>query len=93
LFGSSIESIGYGLSFSALFYYMHIMATEAGRNKTTILAISLAFMNLGGIVPGMTSGFVQSAIGYTGCFIISSTVGLSVLFILPFLPMPKVESK
>ena len=43
LLGSSFESLGYGLSFSAIFYYMHITATMAGRNKTSILAVSCAF--------------------------------------------------
>lgn len=93
MLGSSIESLGYGLSFSAMFYYMHIMATEAGRNKTTILAISLAVMNVGWYLPGMLSGHVQAAIGYTGCFLVSSTVGLTALLVIPFLPMPKAETK
>jgi PAT family beta-lactamase induction signal transducer AmpG len=86
---SSIEAFFYGMSFSALFYYMHITATESGRNKTAVLAISFALMNLGWVVPGMLSGFVQAAIGYTGVFLVSSTVGLFALAIIPFLPMPK----
>jgi PAT family beta-lactamase induction signal transducer AmpG len=93
LYASSIESLGYGMSFSAMFYYMHIMATECGKNKTSILAISFALMNVGWIVPSMMSGFVQSKVGYTGVFIVSSTVGLTALLIIPFLPMPKVEQK
>jgi PAT family beta-lactamase induction signal transducer AmpG len=88
---SCLESFGYGISFSALFYYMHIMATESGRNKTSILAFSLVLLNIGMFVPGMLSGIVQAAIGYTGTFIISGTIGLVVLFIIPHLPMP--ESK
>lgn len=88
---SSIESLGYGLSFSAMFYYMHIMATESGRNKTSILAISFALMNVGFLLPGMMSGFVQAQIGYVGLFIASSTIGLVVLFLLPMLPMAQLE--
>jgi PAT family beta-lactamase induction signal transducer AmpG len=91
LVGSSIESLGYGLSFSAMFYYMHIMATESGRNKTAILAVSLAIMNVGWMGPGMLSGFVQAEIGYAGLFLISSFVGLIALFLIPFLPMPQIE--
>jgi len=93
LIASSLESLGYGMSFSAMFYYMHIMATECGKNKTSILAISFALMNVGWIVPSMMSGFVQAKLGYTGVFIVSSTVGLTALLIIPFLPMPKVEKK
>jgi PAT family beta-lactamase induction signal transducer AmpG len=88
---SSIESLGYGLSFSAMFYYMHIIATEAGRNKTSILAISFALMNVGFLLPGMMSGFVQAQIGYVGLFIASSTIGLLVLFLIPILPMAQSE--
>lgn len=91
LIGSSIESLGYGLSFSAMFYYMHIMATESGRNKTAILAVSLAVMNLGWMGPGMMSGFVQTEIGYQGLFLVSSFIGLMALLVIPFLPMPEVE--
>lgn len=92
LYASSIESLGYGMSFSAMFYYMHIMATESGMNKTSILAISFALMNLGWTIPTMMSGFVQGWLGYPGLFIVSSTVGLTVLVVIPFLPMPKVEA-
>lgn len=91
LIGSSIESLGYGMSFSAMFYYMHITATESGRNKTSNLAISFALMNVGWTLPGMMSGYVQAGIGYTGLFLISSFVGLGVLLLIPFLPMPKSE--
>jgi MFS transporter, PAT family, beta-lactamase induction signal transducer AmpG len=91
LVGSSIESLGYGLSFSAMFYYMHIMATESGRNKTAILAVSLAVMNVGWMGPGMVSGFVQAEIGYYGLFLLSSFIGLIALLVIPFLPMPQAE--
>lgn len=91
LVSSSVEALGYGMSFSAMFYYIHIMATESGRNKTSILAVSLAIMNLGWIVPGMMSGFVQAAFGYTGLFLISTIVGFIVLILIPLLPMPKGE--
>lgn len=91
LFSSSIEAFGYGMSFSAMFYYIHIMATESGRNKTSVLAVSLALMNLGWIVPGMLSGFVQAATGYTVLFAISIVAGFVVLILIPSLPMPQSE--
>ena len=90
---SSLESLGYGFAFSGMFYYMHIMATEAGRNKTSILAISFAIMNVGWFLPGMVSGFVQAAIGYVGLFAISCVAGGIILFIIPHLPMPSTEHK
>jgi len=93
LVASCIESLGYGMSFSAMFYYMHIMATECGKNKTSILAISFALMNVGWTLPSMMSGFVQARLGYIGLFIVSSTVGLTALLVIPFLPMPNVEKE
>lgn len=93
LVSSSIESFGYGLSFSAMFYYLHIMATESGRNKTSVLAVSFALMNVGMTIPAMLSGFVQAAIGYPGLFLVSSTVGLLALLLVPHLPMPRAEQK
>lgn len=91
LVSSSIEALGYGMSFSAMFYYMHILATESGRNKTSILAISFAIMNVGWFLPGMLSGFTQAAVGYKGLFLLSSLVGLIALVFIPKLPMPLAE--
>ncbi len=88
LIGSSIESLGYGLSFSAIFYYMHITATLAGHNKTSILAISMCIMNLGFSIPMMASGYIQAAIGYTWTFLLSTIVGLLTVIIIPFLKIP-----
>ena len=88
---AALEAFLYGISFSALFYYMHISATLAGRNKTAILAISFALMNIGWMIPGMLSGYVQAAIGYTGVFLVSGTVGLVALCIIPFIPLPDLN--
>ncbi|MFA5687783.1 MAG: hypothetical protein WC959_01315 [Kiritimatiellales bacterium] len=89
--GSCLESLGYGLAFSGVFYYMHITATESGRNKTSILAISFALMNAGWYLPGMLSGFVQAKVGYVGVFTISCLAGWIVLFIIPHVPEPLSE--
>lgn len=91
IIGSSVESLGYGASFAALFYYMHAMATQSGRNKTSILAISFAVMNVGWFLPGMLSGFVQHLMGYTGMFVLSATIGLFAVALIPFLRMPMNE--
>jgi len=90
---SSIEAFFYGMSFSAMFYYMHIMATESGRNKTSILAVSFALMNVGWYLPGMLSGYVQASFGYTGLFLASSTVGLLAILLIPRLPLPQAERR
>jgi len=91
--GSSFESLTYGLSFSALFYYMHITATLSGRNKTSILAISMCLMNIGFSLPMTLSGYIQSALGYTKTFITGGAVTLLILLIIPFLHLPEVSEK
>ncbi len=90
--GSSLESLSYGLSFSALFYYMHITATVSGRNKTSILAISMCLMNIGFTIPMSISGYVQSALDYTWTFIAGGAITLLILFIIPFLRLPDMSA-
>ncbi|MGE4490168.1 MAG: hypothetical protein AB7E95_11560 [Kiritimatiellales bacterium] len=89
--GSSLESLAYGLSFSSLFYYMHITATLSGRNKTSILAISMCLMNIGFSLPMTISGYVQSVLDYTWTFVLGGAVTLLVLLIIPFLHLPKMS--
>ncbi len=87
--GSSLESLSYGLSFSVLFYYMHITATVSGRNKTSILAISMCLMNVGFTIPMALSGYVQSILDYTWTFVVGGAVTLLILVIIPFLKLPQ----
>jgi PAT family beta-lactamase induction signal transducer AmpG len=92
MIGSSLESLTYGLSFSALFYYMHITATLSGRNKTSILAISMCLMNIGFTIPMTISGYIQSSLNYTWTFVLGGAVSLLVLLIIPFLHLPETSS-
>ena len=48
-------------------------------------------MNAGMTIPAMMSGFVQAGIGYPGLFVVSSTVGLLALLLVPYLPMHRAE--
>ena len=84
---SVMETLGYGIGFSAFYYYIHAIAE--GRHKTSMLAISSGLLGLGFYLPGGVSGIVQQWLGYPSLFILSSAMGLLVLFIVPFLPMPK----
>lgn len=92
MIGSSLESLTYGLSFSALFYYMHITATLSGRNKTSILAISMCLMNIGFTIPMTISGYIQSSLNYTWTFVLGGAVTLLVLLIIPFMHLPETSS-
>ncbi len=42
LVSSALENLSYGMSFSAVQYYLTVMASESGRNKTSVLAFSSA---------------------------------------------------
>lgn len=91
LFSAALENFSYGMSFSAISYYMFVMASESGRNKTSILAVSNALQYVSFFVPMMFSGALQSLVGYTGVFVLSVLGGLPVIFIIPRLPLPQCE--
>lgn len=87
---SILESLGYGLGFSAFFFYIH--ALSRGPNKTSILAISSGLMGLGFNIPGSVSGVIQTWIGFSGLFALSTVVGLLSIFLILLAPMPKMEN-
>ncbi len=62
-----IEQFGYGFGFAA--YLMFLIYVAEGVSKTSHYAIATGFMALGMMLPGMASGIIQEAIGYTGFFI------------------------
>ena len=63
-----IEQFGYGLGFTALTLYMLYFAM--GEFKTSHYAICTGISYLGLQVPGMFSGFLKDAVGYSTFFII-----------------------
>lgn len=87
---SILESLGYGLGFSAFFFYIH--ALSRGPNKTSILAISSGLMGLGFNIPGSVSGVIQTWIGFSGLFALSTVVGLLSIFLILLAPMPKMDN-
>ncbi len=86
---AALETLGYGIGFSAFYYYLHAIAK--GKHKTSMLAISSGLMGLGFYLPGALSGILQERLGYPVLFIISSSLGLVTLLIIPFLPTPSFE--
>ena len=85
-----LESVGYGMGFSAFFYYLHKLAI--GENKTSLLAISFALMALGIYLPSMISGVVQELIGYELLFIASFLLAIPGVILTLFVPLGKNES-
>ncbi len=63
-----IEQFGYGMGFTALTLYMLYFAM--GEFKTSHYAICTGISYLGLQVPGMFSGFLKDAVGYSTFFII-----------------------
>jgi PAT family beta-lactamase induction signal transducer AmpG len=82
-----LESLGYGIGFSAFFYYLHAIAV--GENKTSLFAISTALMALGIYLPSAISGVVQEAVGYQSLFLLSFVLALPAICLLKFIPLEK----
>jgi PAT family beta-lactamase induction signal transducer AmpG len=91
LLAAVVENFTYGMSFSAISYYVTVMASQSGRNKTSILAISSALQYIGFFIPMMMSGAVQARIGYVGVFALAVVAGLPAVFVIPRLPLPRSE--
>jgi len=63
----AMEQFGYGFGFTAYMLYMIMIAD--GPHKTAHYAICTGFMALGMMIPGMWSGALQEAIGYSAFFL------------------------
>jgi PAT family beta-lactamase induction signal transducer AmpG len=60
-----------------------------GKYQTAHYAFATALMNLGIILPGAVSGWIQSRIGYTRFFIWVILSGLPALILARFIPIGK----
>ncbi len=83
---SCVESLGYGLGFSAFYYYIHARAT--GPERTSLLAVSTGLLTLSFTIPGAVSGVIEQAVGYPAFFAICALAGVATFGVLPFLPDP-----
>jgi PAT family beta-lactamase induction signal transducer AmpG len=80
----AFEQFGYGLGFTAFSVFLMYIAKEP--YKTSHFAISTGLMALGMMLPGMVSGFIQNAMGYTGFFITAfclTVPGMAFIFFIP----------
>jgi PAT family beta-lactamase induction signal transducer AmpG len=64
LIGASlaVEQFGYGFGFTA--YTMYMIMVAQGEYKTVFYAIGTGIMALGMMLPAMSSGWIQEALGY-----------------------------
>ena len=77
--GVAFEQFGYGFGFAA--YLVYAMMISEGKYKTTHYAIATGFMALGMMLPGMASGYLEQALGYSDFFlwVIASTIPAFIL--------------
>ena len=79
------EQFGYGLGFTAFAVFLMYIAREP--YKTSHFAISTGLMALGMMLPGMLSGVIQSALGYTGFFVTVLVLTIPGMILLFFIPL------
>ena len=84
----SAEMFGYGFGFVGVILLM-MQEIAPGKYQTAHYAFATALMNLGVIVPGAVSGWIQSKIGYSNFFIWVILSGLPALALARFIPIGK----
>jgi PAT family beta-lactamase induction signal transducer AmpG len=84
----SAEMFGYGFGFVGVILLM-MQEIAPGKYQTAHYAFGTALMNIGIIVPGAVSGWIQSRIGYTRFFIWVILSGLPALVLARFIPIGK----
>ena len=84
----SAEMFGYGFGYVGVMLLM-MPEIAPGRYQTAHYAFGTALMNLGLILPGAVSGWIQSRIGYTRFFIWVILSGLPALALARFIPIGK----
>jgi PAT family beta-lactamase induction signal transducer AmpG len=81
-----LEQFGYGFGFTA--YLMFMIYAAQGRFKTAHYALSTGFMALGMMIPGMFSGAIQEALGYTSFFVWVGLCALPGMLVVYFINIP-----
>ena len=84
----SAEMFGYGFGFVGVVLLM-MQEIAPGKYQTAHYAFATALMNIGVIVPGAASGWIQSRIGYSNFFIWVILSGLPALVLARFIPIGK----
>jgi MFS transporter, PAT family, beta-lactamase induction signal transducer AmpG len=90
---NSIEQFTYGLGVAA--YTVFLMRTVRPEYEASHYAITTAFMAAGVLIPGVFSGYLQTALGYQNYFLFSSLAvipGMLTIFFLPLEDEKKLAS-
>ncbi|GGX23585.1 MFS transporter [Aquimarina muelleri] len=86
-----VEQFGYGFGFAA--YLMFLIYVAEGVSKTSHYAIATGFMALGVMLPGMVSGFIQEAVGYTGFFVWVAIAAIPGIILTKYIKYPATYGK
>jgi MFS transporter, PAT family, beta-lactamase induction signal transducer AmpG len=78
------DQLASGLGTAVLTTYLMRLCKKD--SKAAHFAIGSGLMSLGGIVAGVSSGFIASWLGYSGMFCVSFLVSLPAMFLLFFIP-------
>ncbi len=70
-----IEQLGYGLGLTALLYYIHLLSQDESRKY----GVCTALMAVGMLVPGLFSGDLQMAMGYSTFYVFAASTGIITL--------------
>jgi PAT family beta-lactamase induction signal transducer AmpG len=76
----------------APFIYLLIVCAQ-GRHRASLFAFVSGVMNLGWILPGTVSGYLQKAMGYPALFFTLTLVGLPVLLLIRRMPLARLEAE
>jgi PAT family beta-lactamase induction signal transducer AmpG len=82
----SVEMFGYGFGFVGVILLM-MQEIAPGEYQTAHYAFANSLMNLGVILPGAASGWIQTRIGYSHFFIWVIISALPALFLSRFIPI------
>ncbi|MGA2201073.1 MAG: MFS transporter [Terriglobales bacterium] len=82
----SIEMFGYGFGFVGVILLM-MQEIAPGKYQTAHYAFANSLMNLGVILPGAVSGWIQTKLGYTHFFIWVIIAALPALILSRFIPI------
>jgi PAT family beta-lactamase induction signal transducer AmpG len=82
----SVEMFGYGFGFVGVILLM-MQEIAPGKYQTAHYAFANALMNLGLILPGAASGWIQTKIGYRHFFIWVLISAIPALVLARFVPI------
>jgi PAT family beta-lactamase induction signal transducer AmpG len=82
----SVEMFGYGFGFVGVILLM-MQEIAPGKYQTAHYAFANSLMNLGVILPGAVSGWIQTKLGYTHFFIWVIIAALPALILSRFIPI------